>query len=546
MSSASDFVIYKGRLEKYTGPGGDVVVPAGVTRIGDKAFRACEEVTSVILPEGVTEIGEWAFMACGKLQSIQIPEGVTAIGEGAFWYCESMPKIVFPATMTQIGKHALGNCKSLTSITILGEKLAGMSSAFFGKVSVHFHVRNINVIPAAMRIDAACKFVDHMQDYDARERVVYCKYIKSKADKFADHAARNVSMMQLLCGEKMITAKDAPAYLEAVQKAGNAEIVAMMLEYNANVLTAKDKQRAEQKKEAAEEAVLERKIMRQEKKGIAGSTLVVAGGSFETFKTGEIKIYIEEKGGILAKTMSAKVDYLVVKDLQTSGDKREKAEALGVEVITERQLNEMTDRVFEIDAKNTLVRYFGVGGDLVIPENVTKIGKKAFENCKVLTSVTFPKKLKEIGISAFKGCSNLTSVTFPEKLSKIGGYAFLHCTQLTSVTIPGKIKSMGQEAFSGCTSLRTVTIAEGVTSLDKFVFCHCPNLVTVNLPDSLTSIDEFAFGRCTALTTITIPASVMYIDATAFFELENLTICGVPGSCAETFAKKQEYTFFEK
>ena len=38
MSSASDFIIIDGVLTKYTGPGGDVVIPAGVTSIGDSAF----------------------------------------------------------------------------------------------------------------------------------------------------------------------------------------------------------------------------------------------------------------------------------------------------------------------------------------------------------------------------------------------------------------------------------------------------------------------------------------------------------------------------
>ncbi len=38
MSNESDYVIEKGVLKKYVGPGGDVVVPEGVTGIGEKAF----------------------------------------------------------------------------------------------------------------------------------------------------------------------------------------------------------------------------------------------------------------------------------------------------------------------------------------------------------------------------------------------------------------------------------------------------------------------------------------------------------------------------
>ena len=38
MSNASDFIIENGVLKKYVGPGGDVVIPEGVTAIGELAF----------------------------------------------------------------------------------------------------------------------------------------------------------------------------------------------------------------------------------------------------------------------------------------------------------------------------------------------------------------------------------------------------------------------------------------------------------------------------------------------------------------------------
>ena len=38
MSNPNDFTIENNILIKYTGPGGDVVIPDGVTAIGDQAF----------------------------------------------------------------------------------------------------------------------------------------------------------------------------------------------------------------------------------------------------------------------------------------------------------------------------------------------------------------------------------------------------------------------------------------------------------------------------------------------------------------------------
>ena len=47
MSNASDFIVENGVLKKYVGPGGDVIVPDGVTSIGLGAFRLCQTLRTV-------------------------------------------------------------------------------------------------------------------------------------------------------------------------------------------------------------------------------------------------------------------------------------------------------------------------------------------------------------------------------------------------------------------------------------------------------------------------------------------------------------------
>ena len=81
--SADEFVIQNGVLVKYTGSGGSVVIPDGITRIGREAFYQCTEVTSITIPNSVTDIGSRAFQKSG-LTSIMIPSSVTYIGEFAF------------------------------------------------------------------------------------------------------------------------------------------------------------------------------------------------------------------------------------------------------------------------------------------------------------------------------------------------------------------------------------------------------------------------------------------------------------------------------
>lgn len=61
-----------------------VVIPEGVTRIGNGAFDNCKRLLNVSLPNTLAEIGGWAFRDCTALTSIVIPIGVTTIGTWAF------------------------------------------------------------------------------------------------------------------------------------------------------------------------------------------------------------------------------------------------------------------------------------------------------------------------------------------------------------------------------------------------------------------------------------------------------------------------------
>ena len=109
----SDFQIENGVLVKYTGNGGDVVVPEGVTSIGNEAFYECSSLTSVTIPDGVMSIEDDAFRYCENLTSVTISDSVTSIGDRAFSSCSSLSSVTIPDSVTSIGDGAFSGCDDL-------------------------------------------------------------------------------------------------------------------------------------------------------------------------------------------------------------------------------------------------------------------------------------------------------------------------------------------------------------------------------------------------------------------------------------------------
>lgn len=58
------------RLTGYTGEGGDITIPNGVTTIGVQAFNGCTSLTNVTISKYVTKIGGRAFDGCTSLVSV--------------------------------------------------------------------------------------------------------------------------------------------------------------------------------------------------------------------------------------------------------------------------------------------------------------------------------------------------------------------------------------------------------------------------------------------------------------------------------------------
>lgn len=140
---------------------GDVVIPEGVTKIGDKAFLNQTGLTSISLPSTLKTIGYGAFSGCTSLSSITIPDdveltesdhsntyngifsycsnltkveigdGVDSIPEYCFYGCTGLTEVVLPSTVTTIQNSAFCNCAELANIDLSNVETIGMW-AFYG------------------------------------------------------------------------------------------------------------------------------------------------------------------------------------------------------------------------------------------------------------------------------------------------------------------------------------------------------------------------------------------------------------------------------
>ena len=128
----------------------NLIIPEGVTEIGEYQFYNCQTIQSLTLPSSIQAAASSAFYFCKNLTEIHIsslekwlsldgimnnlgavnlyigdtlltdlviPEGTERIEEGYFTGCVSIQTVFIPASVTRIDAHAFRNCTGLTSVT---------------------------------------------------------------------------------------------------------------------------------------------------------------------------------------------------------------------------------------------------------------------------------------------------------------------------------------------------------------------------------------------------------------------------------------------
>lgn len=162
------------------------------------------------------------------------------------------------------------------------------------------------------------------------------------------------------------------------------------------------------------------------------------------------------------------------------------------------------------------------GLDIVIPENIKKIGKYMFKNTKI-KRIDFSNSndLTEIGLGAFvrdkiefKSMKN-TSITIPNTVTNIADDAFKNLN-IEELTLGNGLQTIGDQSFIEA-SIEDLEIPSSVTSIGQKAFDHAlKGKLVFNEPSELKTIKKQAFQGNKIDNKLSIPSSVESIESQAF------------------------------
>ena len=408
----------------------NLVIPNGVTSIGDDAFHACGNLTSVTIPDGVISIGNRAFGSCGGIASVTIPDSVTSIGSGAFCgyelmtgttvvddsLCSSLTSVTIGHSVTNIGAGAFGGCYRLKSVTIPDSVTSIGDNAFHGCVGLVSVTMGNGVTSIGGGAFSCCHNL---------ASVAIPNGVTSIGQNAFYHC-RNLAR---------VTIPDSVASIGAGAFS------------------------------SCNDAIFDTTT-------IAGVTLV---DGWAVGNAGSLSGSLDLTGvrGIGVDVFSGCNGLTGVKIPKS---------VLGIGDGAFCGCSGLADEQGFVIVKNVLYGYFGNATSVRIPDGVTGIGHSAFSGCSKLASVAMPNSVTWIGHSAFSGCCGLTNIAIPKGVTSIEAHSFEGCSGLKNVTIPYGVASIGDWAFSNCSGLTSVTIPSSVTSIGYVVFANSWRLKSVTLP----------------------------------------------------------------
>lgn len=165
---------------------------------------------------------------------------------------------------------------------------------------------------------------------------------------------------------------------------------------------------------------------------------------------------------------------------------------------------------------------------IILPDSVTTVGGGAFGSNPTIQTIVISKGMTEIAGGAF-GCStgdmwmeNLTELVIPDNITKIGQNAFAG-NNIKNIVIPASVKEIGKYAFSTKNYLKdtcTVELSEGLVTIGDYAFRN-KVIEKIEIPSTVTGIKKNTFLKqysdgATAVKTVVYVNKAQYTDKKNF------------------------------
>ena len=262
--------------------------------------------------------------------------------------------------------------------------------------------------------------------------------------------------------------------------------------------------------------------------------------------------------------LPASISIINKQDYSSIGTFQECTELERIDVAEENKYFKSIDGVLFNREQTILIKYppKKKAVSYKVSERVLKIEEAAFLDCDVLEELILPENLIKIGARAINGCSSLKAIALSEGVTTIEEATFARCSSLEEVKLPASLFQIEDNVFNVCGSLKSIEVAKNnqafnsdegilfdremttlikypakkqntsysvpksVERIRKYAFEKNEYLKEVILSEGLEEIEQQAFYNCTSLMNIKLPSSLIHIGTNAFYNnaLTHITI----------------------
>lgn len=139
--------------------------------------------------------------------------------------------------------------------------------------------------------------------------------------------------------------------------------------------------------------------------------------------------------------------------------------------------------------------------EIVLPDDTYLTGYE-FYGLTCFTPIVIPKSMQDTGEGYFAESTGLMDVILPEHITKIGKKWF-YGARAETFHIQPHITRICEDAFSNA-EMRYIDIPDGVKTIEPNAFEDCDSLLEVTLPLGITMLDDNVFRGCDNLRSVTV------------------------------------------